>query len=483
VKVGSGIAGLGYYMYHGGTNPDGLTSLQETLSSWNGYNDMEAKSYDFQAPLGEFGQVRPTFRALRALHLFLADFGRDLGAMPAYFPTPAPKDREDRTTPRAVARSDGRRAFVFLNNYERTLPLPDQRELQVTLLFPDGIVRVPRRPTTLPSGAYTHWPVRLDLGGALLEYATAELLCRLEDPPTFVFAACPGMAPEFAFPDSAAIEAAGARIVREGGRAFVAIPAPGTGVAIRVAAPDGRRAQVVVLTRAQALGLSKAALGGRERLVLSPADVHFDAAGVHLASRDPDQLRAGVFPALARVPVGFDDAGADGVFRTYVSTAPVSETPLPVEVTPVRDAGPSPPVKISRPPRAVAREPEDADFERAAAFRLHVPEGALTGAGRRFLRISYEGDVARIYAGGRFDNDNFYRGTPWELGLWRYSARELAAGLELRILPLRSDAPIYLPPAARPEFPAGAGDVVRLKRVEVVREHQVVMRIADLGRR
>ena len=28
VKVGSGITGLGYYMYHGGTNPDGKTSLE-----------------------------------------------------------------------------------------------------------------------------------------------------------------------------------------------------------------------------------------------------------------------------------------------------------------------------------------------------------------------------------------------------------------------------------------------------------------------
>ena len=32
------------------------------------------------------------------------------------------------------------------------------------------------------------------------------------------------------------------------------------------------------------------------------------------------------------------------------------------------------------------------------------PAGALAGAPRTFLQIAYEGDVARVYAGGRFDN-------------------------------------------------------------------------------
>jgi hypothetical protein len=477
VKLGSGIAGLGYYMYHGGTNPEGLTSLHETQAAWNGYNDVEAKSYDFQAPLGEFGQANPSFRTLRALHLFLADFGRDLAPMAAYFPTPRPSGREDLETPRAAVRSDGRRAFVFVNNYERSRSLPERRGFQIVLQLPDGTLRIPRRPTTVPTGVYTHWPVRLDLGGVALEYATAELVCRLSDPETYVFAAWPGLPPEFAFPAAATIDAPGARIVREGERAFVEGVKPGAGVAIRVTMPGGRRARLVVLTRVQALDLSKATIAGRDRLVLSPADVFFTADGVHLASRDPRKLRVGVFPALARTPAGFRDAGADGVFRSYVASGRLDETPVRVEVEALRDAAPSIPLKLSRPPRAVAIAPGDADFERAAAWRLRVPSSVREGGSRSFLRITYEGDVARVLAAGRFDNDNFYKGTPWELALWRYSERELAEGLELRILPLRSDAPIYLPPGARPAL-SEAGDVVRLRGVEVVREHRAVLRHA-----
>ena len=477
VKLGAGIAGLGYYMFHGGTNPDGLTSLQETQAAWNGYNDMEAKSYDFQAPLGEFGQANPSFRTLRALHLFLADFGHDLAPMPAYFPAQRPKDRQDATSPRAAARSNGRQAFVFVNNYQRGRPLPDQREFQVALQLPAGTVRIPRRPTTIPSGVYTHWPVDLDLGGVRLRYATAELLCRLSDPDTFVFGAWPGLTPKFAFPASVAIEAPGARVAREGDLSYVDGLTPGTSVAMRVALPGSRRAQIVVLPRAGALDLSKATLAGRERLVLSPADVFFERDVVHLGSRDPDKLRVGIFPALERVPAGFRDAGLDGVFHTYASTATFDETPVTVEVEPVKDAVASVPVELSRPPRAVATEPQDADFERAAVWRLRVLVAGLRASSRSFLRIRYEGDVARVYVGGRLDNDNFYKGTPWELALWRYSPQELSQGLELRVLPLRSDAPIYLAPGARPQFPSGGGDVVRLKEVSVVREHQAELRI------
>ena len=478
VKLGDGIAGLGFYMYHGGTNPESLVPLQETQAGWNGYNDMEEKSYDFQAPLGEFGQVNPTFRTLRMLQLFLADFGRELAPMVAYFPTPLPKNRDDLTTPRAAARSDGRRAFVFINNYQRTVPLPDQRDFQLTLQLPDGAVRIPRQPATIPSGVYTHWPVNLDLGGVPLEYATAELVCRLADPVTFVFSAWPGLTPEFAFPASARIKAPGASIVREGGHAYVDGLRPGTGVAIRVTLPDGRRVQLVVLTREQALTLSKATLAGRERLVLSPADVFFDREGIHLSSRDAKDLQAGVYPAIGRAPAGFHGAGANGVFQTYASTTKFATTPVIVNVESVKAAAPSVPVKVSPRPRAVAIEPGDADFDRAAVWRLRVPADALAGAPRTFLQIAYEGDVARVYAGGRFDNDNFYRGTPWELALWRYSPPELAQGLELKILPLRSDAPIYLPPGAKPEFPTGGGDVVRLKSVKVIREYQVVLPVA-----
>ena len=47
--------------YRGGTNPRGtLSTLQESQISGMS-NDMPIFSYDFFAPIGEFGQVRTSF--------------------------------------------------------------------------------------------------------------------------------------------------------------------------------------------------------------------------------------------------------------------------------------------------------------------------------------------------------------------------------------------------------------------------------------
>jgi hypothetical protein len=53
-QLGSGSSLMGYYMYHGGQNPEGkLTTMQESQAT--GYpNDLPVKNYDFNAPLGEF---------------------------------------------------------------------------------------------------------------------------------------------------------------------------------------------------------------------------------------------------------------------------------------------------------------------------------------------------------------------------------------------------------------------------------------------
>jgi len=58
-KLGSEANLLGYYMHHGGSNPQGkLSTLQESQAT--GYpNDLPVICYDFQAPLGEFSLTSP----------------------------------------------------------------------------------------------------------------------------------------------------------------------------------------------------------------------------------------------------------------------------------------------------------------------------------------------------------------------------------------------------------------------------------------
>ena len=86
VMLGSGVNLYGTYMFQGGENPDGqLTTLQESQAT--GYpNDLPIKSYDFQGPLGEFGQERASLRKLKVFDYFLNDFGADLAPMTVHAP-------------------------------------------------------------------------------------------------------------------------------------------------------------------------------------------------------------------------------------------------------------------------------------------------------------------------------------------------------------------------------------------------------------
>ena len=81
VDVGNGFNMLGFYMYHGGNNPHSLlpyasderdqpaNTLQESSFQPAGAaNPMPSESYDFFAPLGEFGQPRRHYHQMRRLH-------------------------------------------------------------------------------------------------------------------------------------------------------------------------------------------------------------------------------------------------------------------------------------------------------------------------------------------------------------------------------------------------------------------------------
>jgi beta-galactosidase len=205
VKLGSGSNSPGYYMYHGGTNPEGkLTSLMESQdSAFTNWNDLPHKNYDFQAPLGAAGQVRPHYHLLRRLHRFLHAFGEKLAGMDTFLPERRPAGKDDVTTLRWSARSDGRRGFVFVNNHERGRTLPDKTSVQFAITLADGSALIfPSEPVNVPSGRRFIWPFNLDLGhGVTLAWATAQPITLRDEGPerTVWFAATPGIEAQFTF--------------------------------------------------------------------------------------------------------------------------------------------------------------------------------------------------------------------------------------------------------------------------------------------
>ena len=472
VKLGSGVVGYGYYVFHGGTNPDGVhTTLEESQAT--GYpNDLPVKTYDFQAPLGEFGQENSSYRAVKMLNLFLNDFGSTLAAMTPHFPQQRPGNKQDVATPRVAARTEGNHGYLFINNHERSYHLPEHKNFQVELKLPSGTVRVPRAPITIPESGYAIWPVNLDLDGVALRYATVQLLCSLKQPATYVFFAVPGIAPELAFEkrDDVKIEAFAGQLTRADDATYVSSIVPGTQVAVRLHTHNGATVNILVLSREQALNVWKATLAGKERLILSPALLDFEEAAVHLATHDSSLMKAGFFPALEHAPEGFPSDDEDGIFHFVVArVAPIS---MRAQVEKVQDAAAAPMPKLAR---EVALAPEDSVFTGGARWRIDVRSSELTVAGKPVLQINYEGDVARLYVEGKLLTDNFYDGKPWFIGLERIPVAKWDK-LELVILPLHEHAPIYLPSGAWPPLPP-AGFVAKLKSLQVLPGYEAAIRV------
>lgn len=476
VKLGSGNNLQGYYMYHGGTNPEGrLTTLQESQAT--GYwNDVPVKSYDFQAPLGQFGQVRPHYHQLRRLHLFLRDQGARLATWPAHMPRLVPAGAKDTETLRWTARTDGRRGFVFVSNYQRLQPMAAKAGVHFDLRLVQGSAVLPRRPFTVPADTSFVWPFNLETAGATLRYATAQLVCGLaQDGIThLVFAATPGVPPEFVFARRGArVEHAKGAVALTAGEVRVSDVACGTDPAIRLRAGQGQEVCVLLLDHDQSLACWKERLAGRERLFLSRAGLVAEGDWLRLVSPDPADLAVSILPAPRALMLDGQPlpSAADGLFRRFTARAP-GQPAVTVRAESERVAGP--PRTIAMGSQGVAEAPADPDFAAAAAWRLRL-SGPVHPERDLLLRISYVGDVARLWLDGRLLADDFYNGSPFELGLGRHGPELHGQDLRLEILPLRKDAPIYLPDDAWPDF-AGAASAVALTGLEVVERHHVELR-------
>ncbi len=245
-QLGSGSSLLGYYMYHGGQNPDGkLSTLQESQAT--GYpNDLPAKNYDFNAPIGEFGQLNPQYYWLRRLHLFLHDFGAGLAQMPTTLPDLTPTNKTDLNTLRWAVRSDGNSGYVFVNNYQRLQPMPPNVDMQFKLTLAGIDFVFPETPVTIPDDEYFFWPFNLDLGGVKLVYATAQTVCKVDhgNMLTVYFAETPGVKADFV------LDNLGKEVRFEHVK-------PGKKPFAKLTTQTGKMVQIILLNEADSLTLQK----------------------------------------------------------------------------------------------------------------------------------------------------------------------------------------------------------------------------------
>lgn len=475
VKLGSGSNLPGYYMYHGGTNPvshTGITLEENQSTVITNWNDMPTMGYDFQAPLGEFGQIRPHYHLLRRLHLFLRDFGASLATMPPVLPDQRPAGRDDLDTLRWSVRSDGRSGYVFVNNYERLKDLPAKSGVQFSLKLADGALTFPAQPVDIPAGARFVWPFNLELGqDARLIHATAQLVCFVDDDSgrTFFFAETPGVPAEFLV-EGGKIESALFTQTNESRRSLASRVRPSNSPFATIATASGH-VRLVLLNEADSLALWKGHWLGRDRAFQTRAGLVIDGERVRLTASQPADLSVSIYPAVenisASAPLAKNDAGLGQRFTAAVT----SNASAAIVAEKIRDAGPARTIPLGRAPKPVAAAPLPEDFEQAAVWRIRFPEN-VGATPNPLLRVRYTGDVARFTLNGRVVTDQFYYGEPFDLGLARLGSLTANDELLLWILPLSKDAPIHLPTDVNPAYDA-QGVALSLDALELVPRHTV----------
>jgi hypothetical protein len=271
-KLGSGVNLLGYYMYCGGTNPKGkLTTLQESKAT--GYpNDLPELNYDFQAAIGEYGQISDTFREIKLLSMFIEDFGEELCKMPAFIPEDNPNTPEDLEHLRYSYRYNEKSGYVFVNNYQRRKQMKEHN-ISLEINLENEKISFPIR--SIKDGEYFFYPFNMKMKSAVLKTALATPLCILNGK-SYVFYA--DNEPQY--------DIVGER----------------------------NDCELITLSRKQAKDAWKVKLD-KEYLIISEDIVLQKKNSIEILSKA--KVNICVYPEFTQLPKGFIKTGTNGVFTVY----------------------------------------------------------------------------------------------------------------------------------------------------------------------
>ncbi|MEO6963819.1 MAG: beta-galactosidase [Puia sp.] len=390
-QIGRGVNFIGYYMFQGGVQQPGLKEpgLPE--------------SYDFQAPLSEFGLPRTSYSYLKILHHFINDFGTDIAAMQET-PSPHPvRNERDTSSLRYTSRIKDSSGFIFLCNTQSRVTMPDKQvALHITLAheqidFPSFTLKGQTAPVL---------PFNLSMNGVLLKYATAQPFARINNGnnQAVFFLSLETVPAEFAL-DAAtenSIESNGWRTSTANNRIVLS---GGKSNSIVVNEINGKTATIVILTRKQAEHAWRANINNKEILVISDADVLFTNNTIELRQRGNPSLSFEIYPANAL------DISMNGK-----------------QLRPVRDG------IFSRFGYSVKRQIPKISVEKKSPgeYLIKMDNAQPPGICDVFVDMDYYGGSAVAKIKNRVVTDHLYNGTHWLLGLKRYAGK---GGLHLQVQP------------------------------------------------
>lgn len=417
IKIASGCNFLGYYMFQGGSNPLGINGL------YLNEGQVPKISYDYQAALGEFGQVRESYRRLKSIHYFAQAFGDKICALQTVLPEGAsqiaPKDGK---TLRYALRTDGKRGFLFINNYQDHFDLPDRRNEEIRLHL-DGENLTWN--VSIAGEENAILPFHFDMDGIDLVQANAQAITKVAD--TYVFLVPDGMDGKFVFEDAVKVNGLDESIYICGKNLR----------AERFSIEKGS-VHLNVLAISREMANNMFLLSG-DRLAFTDAVVLEDANGIRLESTEAVNT-IHVYPAN-----GFDSMKtikrADAQINTFMGSY-VIETAVRQTDVAVKQVGPT-------------------------RYTLHIPETVMDGVKDARLQLSYTGDIGNAFINGRMINDNFANGAVWEIGLKDFAEQLKNDCITVYIVPLKEGVNVNVESAMAARSEEVKRFVAELKSVKI----------------
>lgn len=454
--LGSGANGIGYYMFHGGSTPVGDHYF---------YGDVAAGcpmiSYDFQAPVGEYGQIRPSFNRMKLLHFFINDFGDILAPMTTVLPKNNSSIRPgDIADLRYAARVKNGSGFIFLNNFQDDTIMPDKENIQLRIETGKRNILIPESSRfTLKSGENLILPFNFNMDGVNLTYATAQLLMKGNDGeyPYYAFFAPDGITPEFSFSGSNIrfiAKQENAAITHDSHRWLVDCSAKGLS-SFTVNSKNGRKVRVLVMDKTTALKSWVVRVDGMEHLIFSNAAVLPDSSNtVKVLSEGKNSDDFYVYPALGNTPQ-----------IRFGAIARINDSKLMDHY------------RIDWPKIQL---PVTVNHYGDRRLTLKLPARLPKGLNEIYFDVDYTGDTGMGFLEDELVADNFYRGVPWEIGLKRFIDRGAGRQMSFYFRPVYQNAPYLsdLKPSAVPEF-GQSPDRVKINGTKLIPEYKAIVELKN----
>ena len=446
--LGSGANGIGYYMYHGGSTPKGEFFFNDEAY---GYPKI---SYDFQAPIGEYGQVRPAYHQLKLLHYFLNEFGEWLAPMQTILPTGNENIHPTNITDmRYAVRSNRHTGFHFLNNFQDDTVMTDKNGLQIKIKTSAGTIVIPEASTfDLKNEEHAIFPFNFDLNGTNLNYATAQLVAKgSARDPYYVFFAPDGIHSEFSLSNTSNITIRNNRnCVIEHNATRWLVRCNGGAAAFEV--QHGQvRTRILVVDKTQALQSNIVQINGTKRVLFTDALVLPGPEGdLELFNKGKNEFNISVYPKLDTAPTISNGTirkdRDDELFSVFRVTLPLAQINVQSKILGQK------------------------------RIELSLPSALPAGLNDIFLKIDYVGDTGMGFLNGELVTDEFYKGIPWEIGLKRFIGRP-AKDMLFYFRPMHRTAPwlVDLPSSSIPDFDK-TPLVNKINKVEFIPEYRTEMR-------